>query len=169
MAAKFVLLLILSHMVITGHAIVDLGLIKMATDFVAPFTDSSVKKLHSKLFGSGRAARSTDVAIINTTGRTFKLRENGCKSGGWTGTLFPENIIEAHHSIVYGAESAGFMTGVTKCWVKYKSTDGSSFTVRTSNPYFGRNKARGEGTGVFVKTLIGKGINNLVRFIVEEG
>ena len=145
-------------------------LIKEALEDLAPFKKTALERLHSAVFGAGRAARSTDVVIFNGSGKTLKLVANGCVTGGWTNAMLPEYIIPAHSSIVYGAESFGFLKGATNCVLKYNSTDNeATVQVNTSNPFFGRNSACSQGTNLYTKTIKGRGYNNLVRFFVEDG
>lgn len=77
----------------------------------APFAETGMKRIHGSLFGEGRATRSTDVIIFNKSSHHFKLAENHCNRGGFTGGMLPEPELKPHTSTVYGVESHGFMTG----------------------------------------------------------
>lgn len=134
----------------------------------APFAKTALERLHGSIFGSGRAARSTDVAIINKSKRSFKLAGNSCSHGGYSTNLFPELDIAAKSSSVFGMESHGVFTGV-ECSTKYQSADGSFFEVRANNPYSGGN----EGSERYSETLqvfrtVGGGDNNQVRWVIDS-
>ena len=146
-------------------------MIDFALEKGAPFIDTALGRLHAGIFGSGRAARSTDVAIINTLNKTFRITANKChSSGGWSSTLLPEYEIPPKSSVAYGAESHGFMTGLSDCKVEYKSTDGqATFWVSVSNPYYGSNYNDKGHTGAVrnIQIIAGNGNNNVVKFVLE--
>lgn len=108
----------------------------LAIQLGAPFAKTALERLHGSIFGSGRAARSTDVAIINKSKHSFKLAGNSCSHGVYSTGLFPEFDIAAKSSSVFGVESHGLFTGV-ECTTRYQSADGAFFEVRSNNPYVG--------------------------------
>lgn len=143
-------------------------LLELAKKYSAPFADTALKRLHGNVFGSGRATRSTDVAIINASKKNFSLKSNNCAHGGYSTGLFPEPKIMSKKSSVFGMESHGFATGV-ECTTRYESSDGSFFQVTANNPYIGSNSIKES----FSKDLQliptkGQGDNNQVRWIIQS-
>lgn len=120
-------------------------------------------KIMSAVFGEGGSARSTDVAIVNRTGKKLTLRDCSQESGGFK-DLPPENI-QPGEVVVYRVESHGFMTGCTECQVIYDDKDtGDVYAWFTSNPYMGSN--HGGDRGGVVTVRIGLGNNSTARVVL---
>ena len=119
--------------------------------------------------------------LFNKSGKSFKLQNTDCETGGWSSSLFPEHEIPPHSSVTYGGESYGLFTGVTECVVQYRSNGYNGkdaqagaevyawFEVNFSNPYIGPVLACATGHNVEVKVLLGRGNNNLLRVVVDDG
>ena len=107
-------------------------LIAEATKLGAPFAKTGLERIHNEIFGSGRAARSTDVIIHNTSDETFLYVTSTTDSGVFSSSMLPPHEIPAKSSVVYGCESNGFLTGATGC--RYVTTPCflSIFALRTS-------------------------------------
>ncbi|KAJ6648633.1 hypothetical protein Bhyg_03864 [Pseudolycoriella hygida] len=143
-------------------------LIKLATEYGAPFAKTGLDRLHSEIFGSDVAARSTDVIIFNKSGKSFKLIANDCEHGGWATGLMPEHEVQGKQSTVFQMQSHGVMTGV-KCLVTYKTNDGIFFELLSDNPYFGKNwVSESHSSSLIVTSTRGVGNNNQVRFVIED-
>jgi hypothetical protein len=93
------------------------------------------------------AARSMWINLVNFSFGGYGLQRQGMGLGGgiWSygGASVPPEYVAAGTSVAFGSESDGFMTG-TDGWVTYATTraDGATkgqFTLRWSNPFFGRN------------------------------
>ena len=145
------------------------SLVNEAIKLNAPFTQTTVGRLHGEIFGSGRAARSSDILVFNAADTSLHLHSTGCEWGGYSSNLFPETVIPAKKSSVFGIESNGFLSGVT-CNTKYKSSDGNSWVFfHVDNPYIGHNViySRSSSDLTVVETL-GQGNNNQVRFLIRN-
>jgi len=147
-------------------------LLDEAKEYRAPFINTALERLHGNLFGTGRATRCTDVIIFNKLDRAFKLQADSCDDGSWTGTMFPEYEIPAQSSVVHGAESNSFLTGLWACKTTYQSQDADKvkFTVAVSNPYVGKNSATIVCPFSKIKPYIhmSEGVANTARFILDK-
>ncbi len=90
-------------------------MIEEAINLGAPFAQTALDKIHGQIFGSGRAARSTDVIIHNTSDESFVYVKSSTETGDFSSSLLPPHEIPAKTSEVYGCESNGVLTGATEC------------------------------------------------------
>ena len=125
-----------------------------AADVSKAFASKATLKLMSSIFGEGKDARSTDVAIVNNTGRTLYLGGHvigSGGSGGWVGDFPPEEL-KPNVVAVYRVASHGVSTGCTECEVSYSRHEKNQgnhaaceYRWYTSNPYCGANHAGQRG------------------------
>lgn len=140
---------------------------------MAPLTQTALGRVKGEIFGNGRAARSSDVIVMNKTPKTFKLRDNTCQWGGFSSDLFPEAELPPKSTTVYGVESNGFMSGVT-CTVKYEVVEngqgvGEFVKFFVDNPYIGSNIEQSWLNGTFeIVSTLGQGNNNQVRYVIQQ-
>ncbi|OXA44751.1 uncharacterized protein LOC110857755 [Folsomia candida] len=141
-------------------------LITKADNHGAKFMENCHPK--NKGLWKSRAARSSDVVIVNKTKFHFKLTSESKSSGVWTEEMLPVSDINPKRSVLFGCQSRGFMTGCTECCVSYKSKCGNAeFTVYTSNPFVGAKHAGAKfASNVTVATNLGQQNNNMVCFTV---
>lgn len=116
-------------------------------------------RLVNSVFGEGRATRSTDVAIVNMSGKTLRLGNPSCSctSGGFS--ELPPEVIEPGELVMYRVESHGVATGCTNCEVTYHDDAGNSYSWFTSNPYVGSNTSGATSGNLSVRMSIGNNGN----------
>jgi len=90
-------------------------LIEEAVKLGAPFAETALQQIHGQIFGSGRAARSTDIIIHNMSDEDFLFKRSSVDTGDFSSSMLPPHEIPAKTSVVYGCESNGFFTGATEC------------------------------------------------------
>lgn len=66
------------------------GLLEEALKYGVEISKMGLKRLSEQIWGSGRAARSSDVVIFNKSGYKFKCIFSKCDYGGYTSSLLPE-------------------------------------------------------------------------------
>jgi len=93
----------------------EAAIVAEATKLGAPFAKTTLERLHSVIFGSGRATRSTDIIIHNMSDESFFYVSSTTESGIFSSTMLPPHEIPPKSSVVYGCESNGFLTGATGC------------------------------------------------------
>ncbi|XP_037037803.1 uncharacterized protein LOC119075464 [Bradysia coprophila] len=143
-------------------------LIRQATQYGAPFTQTALDRLHLEIFGNATAARSTDVIIFNKSGLTFKLNKNECVHGGYAPNLFPEHEIGSKQSSVFAMTSHGALSGL-ECTTKYTAPEGVYFVIVAGNPYIGKNwMEERHSWSLEITSTRGTGNNNQLRWIVED-
>lgn len=139
----------------------------MGIDLGAPFAKTASQRLHSSIFGSEAATRSTNVAIINTSYQNFRLESSDCKHGGHSTDMFPEIELPAQTSSVFRIESHGLASGVS-CETMYRSENGH-FKIKTKNPYLGKNSVAVESSdNLCLQSTKGTGNNNQVRWVIYD-
>lgn len=127
-----------------------------------------LQRLREEIFGSGRAARSSDAVIFNKSGYQFRCTSSKCDYGGYSSSLLPEPEILAKQCTLFGMESVGLFRGLG-CTTKYESDDGTFFELKVENPYYGQNSvSQSHSPNLFLVDVVGSGKNNQVRLIVED-
>lgn len=144
------------------------GLFEEALKYGVKISKMTLERLSEQIFGSGRAARSSDVVIFNKSGHKFKCISSKCDYGGFSSSLLPEYELLSKECTLFGTESISLFRGV-QCTTKYANDRGTFFELTVDNPYNGKNSVSTSGSpNLILIDVVGTGKNNQVRLIVED-